>query len=300
MLFTRFAAFTAALCALSSLTGCGDDGNGTTPDGTGGTGGAGGEGGAGGDTAGPTLPTTTTTCPEFHEGMATIMSAGLTRSFQIYIDDAAAAAKDGPFVMYWYGTGGTPPQAVQGLSAEGLARIKEAGGVVVAPVHVSTGVFPWITDTDPNVDFTLMDDLIACAKAKVGIDAKHVHMLGFSAGALFTAQTSFTRASYLASVATYSGGGMGTFDPPDGKFAAMILYGGPNDMVVVKFQDASKQYYDSLTGAGHFAFMCNHNGGHRIPAVQQNVVQFFFDHPYGIESPYKSALPSDFPAYCTL
>jgi predicted esterase len=303
MLFARFAANVTILCALSTLTACGSDaGNGgTDPTGTGGAGGA---GDAGGDTSGstPTLPTTTATCPEFHEGMATMMSAGIMRSFQIYIDDAAAAAKDGPFVMYWYGTGGTPPQAVQGLSTEGLQRIKDAGGVVVAPVHVSTGSFPWISDDDVNVDFTLMDDLIACAKAKVGIDARHVHMLGFSAGALFTAQTSFKRASYLASVATYSGGGMGMFDPPDGKFAAMIFYGGPNDVVLVKFQEASQQYYDALTGAGHFAFQCNHNGGHMIPPVGQNVVQFFFDHPFGTDpSPYKAAgLPTGFPSYCVL
>jgi predicted esterase len=234
--------------------------------------------------------------------MATIMSSGVMRSFQIYVDDAAAAAKDGPFVMYWYGTGGNPQQVLQALTMEGLQRIKDAGGVVIAPVHNSTGSFPWISDADPNTDLTLMDDLIACAQSKVGIDARRVHALGFSAGALFTAQASFKRASYLASVATYSGGGMGTFDPPDGKFAAMIFYGGPNDMVLVKFADASKQYYDALTAAGHFAFMCNHNGGHMIPPVGQNVVQFFFDHPFGTDpSPYKSAgLPAGFPTYCML
>jgi hypothetical protein len=93
-----------------------------------------------------TLPTTTATCPEFHEGMATIMSAGIMRSFQIYIDDAAAAAgRPLRHVLVW-----NRRNAAAGRTralCRGLKRIKDAGGVVVAPVHVSTGFF-LISDDD--------------------------------------------------------------------------------------------------------------------------------------------------------
>jgi hypothetical protein len=290
----------AALCSSAMLGGCSSDaqaGKGKT---------AGTDGGgkktedAGERGPAPTLPPAPPDCPEFHEGMTTLMSSGAARQFQIYIDDAAAAAMNGPIVFYWYGTGGVPAQAVQGLTADGIARIKAAGGVVIAPVHVNTGLFPWIQGMT-GADYQLADDIIGCAQEKVGIDARHIHSLGFSAGALFTAQLSFARSNYLASVATYSGGGDGEFADPSNLFAAMIFYGGPNDMLVLSFQDQSKTYYDKLTMAGHFAFECNHGGGHSIPMAGGSVVQFFMDHPYGTDpSPYANGLPAGFPSYCAL
>ncbi len=304
----RFLAASTALLAFICGTGCSGDGG--TSNGMSGTGGVSGTGGAAGQPGGsgggsaqptPTLPPAPASCPEFHEGMASILSGGNQRTFQIYIDDAAAAAQNGPIVFYWYGTSGTPTQAVQGLGADGIARIKAAGGLVIAPVHINTGIFPWIQG-DLSIEYQMMDDILGCAQSKVGVDARHVHTVGFSAGALFTAQASFARSTYLASVAMYSGGGTGMFADPTNLFAAMILYGGPNDMVVLSFQDQSKQYYDALVGAAHFAFECNHGGGHRIPAdAVSSVVQFLFDHPYGTSpSPYKAGLPTGFPSYCML
>jgi predicted esterase len=330
MLSVRFIALATALCCFGTAACSGDSGN--DGKGSGGAAGSAGKDGSGGDAetggstaaggstttggstgtggGGPTttpdgapiLPDAPAGCPEFHQGMAQVMSSGVMRSFMIYVDDTAAAAKDGPLVVYWYGTGGTPPQALQALTMDGVKRITDAGGVVVAPVHNSTGVFPWITDMDEETDFKLMDDIIGCAKQKVGIDPKRIHSAGFSAGALFTTHLSYSRSRYLASIAIYSGGGMGTFADANNKFAAMLVYGGPNDQLVVKFQDATKQFYDVLTAADHFAFECNHGGGHMIPAnVGSSMVQFFFDHPFGTDpSPYKTALPSSFPSFCSL
>jgi len=299
---------TTVLFALTALTGCGSDsGNSGSagPQGTGGEGGAGGSGaGAAGAGSGktPTLPAAPASCPEFHTGMTTINSSGVDRSIQIYIDDAAASAKDGPIVFYFYGTAGSPPESLRALTDAGVKQLTDAGGVLIAPVHNNMGIFPWINDPDVNTDYKLMDDVIGCAQAKVGIDPRHIHVLGFSAGALFAADASFARSTYLASVATFSGGGTGMFADPSNLFPAMILYGGANDMLVLDFQTASKQYFDQLTMAGHFAFECNHGGGHSLPPLAgASVVQFFFDHPYGTDpSPYKNGLPSTFPSYCTL
>lgn len=253
----------------------------------------------------PVLPKPTGTCPEFVEGMAAFSPAGGTehaRQAQIYIDPAAAAAKHGPLVIYWYGTGGQPSQAEQGLGTAGIQRIKDAGGVVVSPKHVNAGTFPWIQETTADVDFPFADEIIGCAVEKAGVDPLRIHSLGFSAGALFTAQLSYARSSYFASVATYSGGGADTFSDPNNKFAAMIVFGGVNDMLVLNFHDASIAYQKALTDAGHFNFLCDHGGGHQIPATAtDSVVQFFFDHPYGTNpSPYAAGLPSTFPSYCTL
>jgi predicted esterase len=218
----------------------------------------------------------------------------------LWVDPGAAAAADGPIVFYWYGTYGQPSQAVSGLGTAGIQRIKDAGGVVVAPTHINAGTFPWIQGT--GEDLILMDEVIGCAQQQIGIDARHIHSLGFSAGALYTAQVSFNRSSYIASVVTYSGGGGGNFQDPNNLFAAMIFHGGPGDMVVINFQDQSNTYYNQLTGAGHFATICNHGNNHSIPAdALANVVQFFFDHPYGTNpSPYAGGLPPGFPSYCTL
>jgi poly(3-hydroxybutyrate) depolymerase len=222
---------------------------------------------------------------------------GTQRSTSIHIDVGAAASLDGPVVFYWYGTGGQPSQATSGLGTEGIARITSAGGIVVAPTHINAGVFPWIGGGD--VDFRLMDEVVACAEQKIGIDETHIHSLGFSAGGLFTTQVSFTRQSYVASVATYSGGGGGVMTDPSNRFAAMIMHGGPNDMVVINFQDSSQQYYDQIKAAGHFAALCNHGGGHSIPnAARPAVVQFFFDHPFKAPSPYAGGFPIGFPSYC--
>ncbi len=251
-------------------------------------------------TAGPALPTVNGACPAFAEGLVTFSVGGVERSVQLFLDPVAAQRLDGPLVFYWYGTGGRPSQALQGLGTPGVQRIRDAGGVVVAPVHINGGAFPWIGGGD--ADLLLMDAVVACAQQQVGIDAARIHSLGFSAGGLFAASSSFARANYLASVATYSGGGRGTPSDPNNHFAAMILHGGPNDVVGLSFQAQSEQYRDALQAAGHFAFICDHGGGHRIPTnAVASVVQFFFDHPYGTEpSPYATGLPEGFPAFCAL
>lgn len=324
LLLRSFSSITAA--ALSALlTACGGNaaGGGATNESGGDAGGqaamtrpdAAPDGG-GGETSvpdgpAPPLPSPSGTCPAFVNGMATFTVNGEERQAKIWIDEDASAAKDGPLILYWYGTAGSPDQVeknvVSGTGAllpEGVARITGAGGIVVAPVHnmADSVTFPWIQAN--GADLPLADEIVACAEQEAGIDDRHIHSLGFSAGALFTAQLSYARSSYLASVATYSGGGGSpdTNEDPSNKFAAMILFGGMSDMLVLNFGDQSQTYYDDLTAAGHFAFLCNHGGGHRIPdGAQASVIQFFFDHPYGTDpSPYAGGLPAGFPSYCTL
>jgi predicted esterase len=210
---------------------------------------------------------------------------------------------DGPIVLFWYPTGGSPNSATSSLGTAGINRIINAGGIVAAPTHINSGTFPWIGGGD--VDIRLTDEILACAKASSGpgFDSRRIHSLGFSAGALFTTTLSYQRSSYFASVATYSGGGTGTFQENNNKFAAMILHGGPSDSVAgANFQTLSQNWLNSLRNAQHFAFICNHNGGHTIPqGGPASVVQFFFDHPYGTNpSPYAGGFPSGFLSTCSL
>jgi predicted esterase len=280
---------------------------------TGGSGGANPD--AGGSTGGaaptgpePPLPTATGPCPTFDNGMLTFNPGGQPRQAKIWIDTAAAATKHGPLVLYWYGTAGSPDQVVQavasaspGIGTDNVARITAMGGIVVAPVDAGTGTFPWISA--PTSDEALADEIVACAQQQVGIDTRHIHSLGFSAGALFTVMLATARSSYIASVVTYSGGG-GFTSPqdPNNKFPAMIVFGGANDQLVLNFHDASIMFHDALVQAGDFAFLCDHGGGHRIAAdIQGSAVQFLLDHPFEqATEPYATALPATFPAYCTL
>src|SRR6185369_2217584 len=105
---------------------------------------AGGGGGKAPDGPVPPLPTANGPCPAFKNGETETFTAdGQSRQAKIWIDEAAAAKADGPLVLYWYGTAGSPDQVEKavvstnpGLGPDGIARITAAGGIVVAPVHV--------------------------------------------------------------------------------------------------------------------------------------------------------------------
>ncbi|MGB1278020.1 MAG: hypothetical protein ACPG77_19905, partial [Nannocystaceae bacterium] len=134
---------------------------------------------------------------------------------------------------------------------------------------------------------------------------ERIHSIGMSAGGLQTSQMSYRRSSYIASVVTYSGGifaGVPPYENPENKFGAMIYHGGPSDIVVISFQDASEMYRENIQQNGNFAFICDHGDGHTIP--QDGVpssVDFLWDHPWGeVPSPYENGLPDSFPGYCEL
>ncbi len=248
----------------------------------------------------PPLPTPTGQCPTFVNGTVNMQAGGVNRSVRIFMDPAAAQAQDGPLVFYFYGTGGNPEQAVSSLGDANIRRITAAGGIVVAPRHINGGTFPWILAGD--TDLPLVDQVVACAKSGIGIDGNRIHVTGFSAGGMYAGILSLQRSSYIASAATISGGSAGPYQDPNNKFAAMIIHGGPSDQVIVNFEQQSLAYRNQLVADGHFAFICNHGGGHRVPSgIGTHIVQFFFDHPFGTTpSPYAGGLPSGFPSYCRL
>lgn len=261
------------------------------------------------DPGAPDIPAPTAACPDIEDGTISFHPAGLDapRDVRVWVDLETAARLDGPVVFYWYGTGGNPDQTYQGVGDDGIQEILDMGGIVVAPTHDPlAGVFPWwLVLSETTDDLVLADEILACASEQIGVDARRIYSLGFSAGALHTSQMSIRRSSYIASVVPYSGGlvfgSMPAFEDPDNKFAAMIFHGGPGDMVVVGFQQTSEDYAAYLDGNDNFNFICNHGGGHSVPNVQDNVMQFLLDHPWGVgASPYAQALPGDFPPYCAL
>lgn len=257
----------------------------------------------------PELPAATMDCPELIDGTVQFHPEGVTspRAVRIWMDPDLVGELDGPVVFYWHGTGGQPTEAQTGIGELGIQEILDLGGIVVAPTSdPMAGIFPWYLVTgDKQDDLRVADEVLACAHAQFGVDATRIHSLGFSAGALHTAQMSIRRSSWIASVVLYSGGlilgSMPEFEDPDNPFAAMLFHGGPGDVVVVGFKQASEDYQKYLTANDNFTFICDHGQGHTIPPEQDSVMQFFSEHPYGTApEPYINALPGDFPAYCAL
>jgi predicted esterase len=258
------------------------------------------------DAAGPGafIPKPRGVCPKFASGMITVRpTSSIARQARVWISEAAAT-KHGPLVFYWYGTNGAPAQAEQALGRDAIASILDQGGVVVAPVHdPAAGIWPWfLVSGTQDFDLQVADEVVACAVETVGVDTRRIHSVGFSAGAIQTAQMSYRRSGYIASVVTFSGAkAAGVPDQdPDNKFAALIFHGGVDDRVVVSFQDGSLMYKSELTAAGRFALICNHGLGHRIPpAAATSAWPFLRDHPFGVTpSPYTQSLPASVPPYC--
>ncbi|MFO0681704.1 MAG: hypothetical protein U0234_06625 [Sandaracinus sp.] len=256
----------------------------------------------------PTFPEAHGTCPDLTtSGTVTFSPDGIApRSARIWVGPAAATL-DGPLVFVWHGAGGSPNDASY-ILGDATTDIVEAGGIVIAPSHdpANTGL-PWFLDTTTQEDdLFVADEALACARASIGIDDMHVHSVGFSAGALHTTQMSFRRASYVASVVTYSGGLISRTAPdrdaPDARFAAMILFGGPDDVVIVRFEQTSQQYLAAMQRAGDFGFLCDHGMGHTVPtAARLSAWRFLQDHPYGMTPhAYEDGLPDGFYSYCSL
>lgn len=247
----------------------------------------------------PTLPRATGACPTFKSGTLAFSPGGDARTARIWMDEQAAKDHDGPVVFYWHGTFSSPDEAEMGLGQAGISAITALGGIVVGANTTNPGVFPWLTETDKT--FALVDEIVACAEDRIGIDERRIHSVGMSAGGLFTSALSLARSSLLASVAVYSGGSDETFAGPDAnKFAAMVFFGGPSDNVFGKdFKASSEAYAQTLRAAGHFVMLCDHDEGHKLPPGREGaVVPFFLDHPYGTPSPYRISVPAGVPSYC--
>ena len=260
------------------------------------------------------LPKATGPCPEITEGVLTFSPDGRPRKVQVWVGSAAKTL-DGPLVLYWHGLGSSPMEAYSGLGFTTIQEIKNMGGIVAAPTpEPGAAPYPWYYTTTtagkPDYDIRLADEILACAIAKVGVDTRRIHTLGFSAGANQTMQLGYRRSGYIASAVTYSGAKTGNapVQDPGNLFPAAIFHGGPTDTYtsgsyVVKFQDTSLTFASELKAAGHFAFVCNHGLGHHLPpaAGASSAWRFLKDHPFGTSpSPYVSGLPAGFPSYCQL
>ena len=250
------------------------------------------------------LPTPDGACPTFQSGTLDFAPAETVgRQARVWVDPEAGGG--GPLVFYWHGTGSNPLEAEYGLGQAGIDDILMRGGMVVAPVaDPEAGQFPWyLVIGQEEDDLHLMDEIVGCAAQGPGIDASRIHSIGMSAGGLQTTQASIRRASYIASTVVYSGGLLDAATPsdaPDRPLSSMIYHGGPDDIVVISFQQTSERYKTYVDDRDGYSILCDHGGAHTIPDARIYSWQFMLDHPFGITPfPYDGALPEWVPDYCS-
>ncbi len=249
------------------------------------------------------LPMPDGACPTFETGTLEFEPAETgPRQAQIWYDPESGGG--GPVVFYWHGTGSSPAEATFGLGQAAIDDILARGGMVVAPVsNPEAGQFPWflVLGTEED-DVHLMDEIVGCAAAGPGVDPSRIHAIGMSAGGLQTSQVSIRRSAYIASVVVYSGGLLATdvpSDDPDRPFPAMIYHGGPDDIVIVSFQQASERYAQYVDDLGGYSLLCDHGGGHTIPDSRIYSWQFLLDHPFDVAPfPYQGQVPGWVPDEC--
>lgn len=287
-------------------------GAGGVPLDTGGANSAGGpSGGSAGTTgnqeSGPAALPTFSGCPAFSNGAVVQLprANGSKVPVTIYVDPGAKSkpAPGGPLVVYWHATLSSPSEVHQGFGDANIQKVTSMGGVVAAP---ATTACTGCTTTDDNYwyveDDVVLDEIVACAIEQANIDTKHIHSLGWSAGALHADHVALARSNYIASVISYSGGALFPVTNPDpsNHVATIQTYGTTGDSVIIDFPTQSKSWYNTYQPQGWYTMMCKHPGGHAIDSgVAPVSLQFFMDHPYKVSpEPYANAIPSSFPTYC--
>jgi len=261
------------------------------------------------------IPTPTGTCPTIPNtgtGSNVLTYAG----HSITVWAGAAPTTPGPLVIYWYATGGSPAQAVQALGGQaGIDKITGLGGIVVAPntstqTGNNTGDDVWYTG-----DVAQVDEVVACAVQQKRVDPRHIHVLGYSAGALQTVYMWFARSGYVASVLSYSGGDdtidKTSLQDPSNVPPAVVAHGAMGKdtfgtgAVSIDFYTASHTWESDIQKVNGFDIDCNDGSTHVDETTRFKIapegIQFFLDHPFkGSPDAYAGGLPAAWPSYCTI
>lgn len=216
-------------------------------------------------------------------------------------------APGGPLIFYWNSawhpdTRG-PSEVLDALGQEAIDEVVAQGGLIAAPyarrcdLCQSTGTQVWFGE-----DLALADRVVACALTHARIDTRHIHAVGWSAGALQAVDQLLLRAKYMASAVSYSGG-LSPAEPDDtdssNRGAVLLTFGNP-DYFVIGLRDQSLRLIERERPLGRYLLACDHGGAHEIdPLVAPYAYRFLRDHPYKVTpEPYLDAVPDEFPSYC--
>ena len=184
---------------------------------------------------------------------------------------------------------------------------------------------------DGNAEADMFDAVLECLGKKWKIDEEHIHVTGFSAGAIAANSVALMRPEKVASILSYSGAyfsdeksrdalgdimGMmkvgDFFSWPDfaekhTKYPQVFVFGDKEEdswkisgIFTIHFNQMGRLGANYLTENGHDAILCEHKQDHTVAGISpENMIKFFADHPFGTEkSSYREKMPEDFAEIC--
>lgn len=274
-------------------------------------------------------------CADVAEGMNKKFMAGsgesaLERDFIVRFPQNVDSKEGWPVVFLFHGYGDTADNFETLLASE--VDNSTMPFILIVPEAradiFSFGVPPkgldWdmIILEDGSAEVDLFDAVLECVDSRWGVDDTHIHLAGFSAGAITSDSIALMRSDKVASIATYSGAyfsnpqnredlgqvmGMSVgdfftwpdFEEEHNKYTQVLISGAEGKDTwsasgfTIEFKHMSDFDANYLTALGHNVILCDHEGTHKVAGLtQQNIIDFFFDHPFGTEmSPYKDSLP---------
>ena len=274
-------------------------------------------------------------CADFAEGLNEGFYVGegsneLERSFYLRLPEGVESKDNWPVVFLFHGYGDSASNFENLL--KGQVNNTDMPFILVIPEARSDlftfGIPPtgldWdmIVLEDGSAEADLFDGILACLEEKYGTDENHIHVAGFSAGAITSDSIGVMRNDKVASIFTYSGAyfsnelnrddlgeimGMTIgdffswpdFEEDHNKYTQVFVSGAEGKDTwgaqgfTIDFNHMATFDANYLTELGHNLILCNHEGSHTTAGLDSgDMVTFFKDHPLGTNtSPYKDGLP---------
>ena len=287
-------------------------------------------------------------CADFAEGLNENLivgegNNGLARSFILRLPKEIDSDKKFPVVFLYHGYG--QDQGVDAASIEPFLKsyvdnetmpfilvVPEARSDIYGFNNIPPSGFDWdmMNLSDGSAEADMFDAVLDCLGKKWKIDETHIHVSGFSAGAITANSIALMRSEKVASILSYSGAyfsdaasrdalgelmGMKIgdfFSWPDfaeehTKYPQVFVFGdkkedawGEAGMFTIYFNQMGRLGANYLTENGHDAILCEHDQDHIIAGISsESMIKFFAAHPFGTEkSSYREEMPEDFAEIC--
>ncbi|MBR6421742.1 hypothetical protein IKS86_03420 [bacterium] len=286
-------------------------------------------------------------CEDFAEGLNENLFVGegkneLARSFYLRLPENVDSMEKVPVIFIYHGYGDTAKNFERLLS--GYVNNETMPFILVTPesrddiygfdfTNFPPAGLEWdmMNLKDGSAEGDMFDAVLSCLEKRWNIDEKHIHVSGFSAGAITANSLGLQKPEKIASILSYSGAyfsdeksldalgdiyGMKIgdfFSWPEfaeghTKYPQVFVYGDKeadswsiSGIFTIYFNQMGRLGAGYLSKNGHDAILCDHGvEDHTIAGImEKDLIKFFHDHPFGtVESPYREEMPENFAEIC--